>query len=66
MANLSYREMFKNGAPYANRDDILIERIANAQLLKLDKDKGFIKVFDIKVVFQDGSESDYNLSLIHI
>ena len=38
MANLSYREMFKNGAPYANRDDILIERIANAQLLKLDKD----------------------------
>ena len=60
MANLSYREMFKNGAPYANRDDILIERIANAQLLKLDKDQGFIKVFDIKVVFQDGSESDYN------
>ena len=39
--------MFKNGAPYANRDDILIERIANAQLLKLDKDKGFIKVLSL-------------------
>ena len=48
------------GNPYKNRDNTLIERIANKQMLKLVKDKGYIKVFDIVVRFQDGSESSYN------
>ena len=61
MSALSFRELYDGaGNPYKNRDSILIERIANKQLLKLDKDKGYIKVFDIVVRFQDGTESNYN------
>lgn len=61
MANLNFGEIYdKRGNPMKNRDNILIERIANKQLLKLDKDKGYIKVFDIEVVFQDGTKSSYN------
>ena len=61
MSALSFKQLYDGaGNPYKNRDNILIERIANKQLLKLDKDKGYIKVFDIKVVFQDGTESSYN------
>ena len=61
MSALSFRELYDGaGNPYKNRDSILIERIANKQLLKLDKDKGYIKVFDIEVVFKDGTISKYN------
>ena len=61
MSALSFRELYDGaGNPYKNRDSILIERIANKQLLKLDKDKGYIKVFDVEVVFQDGTTSHYN------
>ena len=61
MANLGWKQLYdSSGNPYANRDSILIERIANKQLLKLDKDKGYIKVFDIEVMFQDGTTSKYN------
>ena len=61
MSALSFRELYDGaGNPYKDRDSILIERIANKQLLKLDKDKGYIKVFDIVVRFQDGTESNYN------
>ena len=65
MSNLTWKNMYDSrGKPAKakglNRDDILIDRIVNKQLLKLDKDKGFIKVFDIKVIFQNGTESNYN------
>ena len=61
MANLGWKQLYdSSGNPYANRDNILIERIANKQLLKLDKDKGYMKVFDIEVMFQDGTISKYN------
>jgi len=61
MTALSFKELYDGaGNPYKNRDNILIERIANKQMLKLNKDKGYIKVFDIVVRFQDGSESNYN------
>ena len=65
MSNLTWKNMYDSrGKPAKakglNRDDILIDRIVNKQMLKLDKDKGFIKVFDIKVIFQNGTESNYN------
>jgi len=65
MANLAWPQLYdKRGQPQKNkgvgRDDILIQRIANKQLLKLDKDKGYIKVFDVKVIFQNGTESNYH------
>ena len=61
MSALSFKQLYDGaGNPYKNRDSILIERIANKQLLKLDKDKGYIKVFDIEVVFKDGTISKYN------
>ena len=61
MSALSFRELYDGaGNPYKNRDSILIERIANKQMLKLNKDKGYIKVFDVKVTFKDGTTSEYN------
>ena len=52
MSALSFRELYDGaGNPYKDRDNILIERIANKQMLKLNKDKGYIKVFDVKVTF---------------
>ena len=61
MSALSFRELYDGaGNPYKDRDSILIERIANKQMLKLNKDKGYIKVFDVEVVFQDGTTSHYN------
>ena len=60
MSALSFRELYDGaGNPYKNRDSILIERIANKQMLKLNKDKGYIKVFDVKVTFQDGTTTEY-------
>ena len=61
MSALNFRELYDGaGNPYKNRDSILIERIANKQMLKLNKDKGYIKVFDVKVTFKDGTTSEYN------
>ena len=63
MSALSFKQLYDGaGNPYKNRDSTLIERIANKQMLKLNKDKGYIKVFDIVVRFQDGSESKYKSS----
>ena len=60
MAKLAFNQLFRNGKPYMKRDDVFIDRIAKGQLFELSDDRGYLKVFDIKIIFQDGTESEYN------
>ena len=62
MAKLAFDQLFRNGKPYMKRDDVLIDRIANGKLFELSDGRGYLKVFDIVVRFQDGSESKYKSS----
>lgn len=62
MAKLAFDQLFRNGKPYMKRDDVLIDRIANGKLFELSDSRGYLKVFDIVVRFQDGSESKYKSS----